>query len=91
MSELNVSGCTKLKTLLCSFNRLKNLDISHNTKLAQLICEGNYFYQLDIRKCPALIDAVKRLHRTDNGYTVTYETDTLEVRLRYNKGVELIK
>ena len=56
-----------------------------------LLCEGNYFYQLDIRKCPALIDAVKRLHRTDNGYYVAYETDARETRLRYDKGVELIK
>lgn len=91
LKNLDISACVELTELVCSQNRLQGLDISHNTKLAKLLCEGNYFYQLDIRKCPALIDAVKRLHRTDNGYYVTYETDTLEARLRYNKGVELIK
>ena len=91
LKNLDISACVELTELVCSQNRLQGLDISLNTKLAKLLCEGNYFYQLDIRKCPALIDAVKRLHRTDNGYYVTYETDTLEVRLRYNKGVELIK
>ena len=91
MSELNVSGCTKLKTLLCRFNRLKNLDISHNTKLAQLICEGNYFYQLDIRKCPALIEVVKHGYRNETKEYVSYETNAGDALLRYGRGVELIK
>ena len=91
MSELNVSGCARLKTLLCSFNRLKNLVISHNTKLAQLICEGNYFYQLDIRKCPALIEVVKHAYRSETREFVAYKTNTGETLLSYDRGVELIK
>ena len=48
MSELNVSGCARLKTLLCSFNRLKNLDISACVELTELVCSQNRLQGLDI-------------------------------------------
>ena len=36
----DVSGCTALETLNCSYNQLTELDVSHNTKLTILECYG---------------------------------------------------
>lgn len=55
LTELDVSGNQKLKTLYCSNNLLVGtLDLSKNTQLEQLYCSNNSLSALNLTQCPAL-------------------------------------
>ncbi len=55
LTELDVSGNQKLKTLYCSNNLLVGtLNLSANTKLEQLYCSNNSLSALNLTQCPAL-------------------------------------
>lgn len=55
LTELDVSGNKKLKTLYCSNNLLVGtLNLSENTQLEQLYCSNNSLSALNLTQCPAL-------------------------------------
>ncbi|MCR5843915.1 MAG: leucine-rich repeat protein [Oscillospiraceae bacterium] len=55
LTELDVSGNQKLKTLYCSNNLLVGtLNLSKNTQLEQLYCSNNSLSALNLTQCPAL-------------------------------------
>ena len=56
LTSLDVSGCTALTDLYCSFNQLTSLDVSKNTALTSLRCEENQLTSLNISGCTALTD-----------------------------------
>ena len=49
-SLTGIKGFTNLKTLICSNNRLKELDISQNDLLESLSCSQNELNNLDVTK-----------------------------------------
>ncbi len=53
-SGLNVSGCTALKSIVCSDNQLTSLDLTGCTALEELHCEYNQLTSLDVSGCKAL-------------------------------------
>lgn len=57
MSELYLTGCTKLVTLNCSVNMLRNkyFDIAQCAKLTDLSCYDNMLTTLDISGMPELV------------------------------------
>ena len=52
--SLNLSGCKKLKTVLCFDNQLSDLKVSGCDLLEELNCSGNKLSVLDIIDCPFL-------------------------------------
>ena len=55
LTELDVSGNQKLKTLYCSNNLLVGtLNLSENTQLEKLYCSNNSLSALNLTQCPAL-------------------------------------
>ena len=54
VSVLNISGCEKLKRLLCWENRLTELDLSNCPNLEELCCAQNHLTSIDVSKCPKL-------------------------------------
>ena len=50
MTELNLSGLTKLTTLWCQLNQLTTLDVSGLTQLTELWCFDNKLTKLDITR-----------------------------------------
>ncbi|MGI5895291.1 MAG: bacterial Ig-like domain-containing protein, partial [Candidatus Merdivicinus sp.] len=54
LTTLNVSGCTKLVELNCSFTALTELDISDCTDLERLHCMGSQLMSLDTSYCTEL-------------------------------------
>ena len=54
IGKLDVSNCTELVELDCSYNQLTELDISNNTELVELYCGNNQLTELDISNNTAL-------------------------------------
>ena len=54
LDSLNVSGCTSLMYLDCSFNDLISLDVSGCTSLTSLHCSRNQLTSLDVSGCTSL-------------------------------------
>ena len=54
LTELDVSGCTALKTLECYSNQLTSLDVSGCTALTSLDCYDNPLISLDVSNCISL-------------------------------------
>lgn len=48
IASLDVSGCTKLTSLLARGAALTELDVSHNTELVKLDCNSNQLTELDV-------------------------------------------
>lgn len=65
LASLDVSGCTALASLSCSYNALTSLDVSGCTALASLSCSGNALTSLDVSDCTALAS----LSCSDNALT----------------------
>ena len=55
IKTLDVSSCTSLEYLDCSYSGLSELNVANNTKLEELVCYGNTISTLDVTKCPNLI------------------------------------
>ena len=66
---LNVSGCTELLTLDCSYNSLTSLDLSKNTKLNVLDCSLNHLPYVDLSKNTFLIPS--KVNVNGNLYPIT--------------------
>jgi Leucine-rich repeat (LRR) protein len=56
LTSLDVSKCTKLEILDCSYNRLTSLNVSGCTKLEGLGCSDNQLTSLDVSKCTNLTE-----------------------------------
>lgn len=54
VSDLNISGCKRLKRIVCWSNQLKGLDITQHPKLELLACAQNQITSLDFSHCPHL-------------------------------------
>lgn len=54
LTELNLSGLTKLTTLWCQRNQLTTLDVSGLTQLTELWCFSNNLTELDITQLSSL-------------------------------------
>ncbi len=54
IGKLDVSNCTELVDLVCSYNQLTELDVSNNTALVYLNCGYNQLTELDISNNTAL-------------------------------------
>ncbi len=54
LTTLNVSGCTKLVELNCSFTALTELDLSDCTDLERLYCMGSQLMSMDTSYCTEL-------------------------------------
>ena len=54
LKSLNVSGCSALTYLYCSYNKLTSLDVSNNTALESLYCGDNQLTSLDVSNNTAL-------------------------------------
>ncbi|MDR0421991.1 MAG: hypothetical protein LBH72_03145 [Proteiniphilum sp.] len=54
ITALDVSNCTALTELHCSYNQLSALDVSKNTTLKVLRCTDNRLSTLDVSECTAL-------------------------------------
>jgi len=55
-SELDLTRCTTLTTLICSGIQMTNLDVSTNTALRILNCSGNHLENLDVSNNIALTE-----------------------------------
>ncbi len=53
---MDVSGCTALTWLSCSFNNLTSLNVNGCTALTSLNCYNNQLTALDVSGCTALTD-----------------------------------
>ena len=51
LTILNMSNCTSLQTLTCSYNKLTSLDVSGCTALTRLECNNNDLVSLDVSSC----------------------------------------
>ena len=56
IGKLDVSNCTELVELDCSYNQLTELDISNNTALEHLGCDNNQLTELDVSNCTELVE-----------------------------------
>lgn len=54
LNTIDVSACSKLKTLSCSGIGLTTLDVSNNTGLVTLYCAWNSLGELDVSQCTQL-------------------------------------
>ena len=54
ITSLDLSGCTALTKLDCSYNQLTSLDVSKNTALTELSCGSNQLTSLDVSHNTAL-------------------------------------
>ena len=54
IGKLDVSNCTELVELDCSYNQLTELDISNNAALVELDCSDNQLTELDVSNNTAL-------------------------------------
>ncbi len=54
ISEINISGCTALKYLDCSYNSLTELEVNDNAALTYLDCGSNELTELDVSHNTAL-------------------------------------
>ncbi len=54
LSTLNLSGCSALDYLDCSYNQLLSLNLSSATKLTLLYCHDNLMSSLNITNCTSL-------------------------------------
>ena len=55
IGKLDVSNCTELVYLVCSYNQLTELDISNNTAMWYLDCGYNQLTELAVSKNTALV------------------------------------
>ncbi|HNX13880.1 MAG TPA: hypothetical protein PK854_09135 [Oscillospiraceae bacterium] len=80
LTELNLSGMTKLSLLICSDNNLKILNLSGCTSLNTLNCEYNRLTELDLSGCTALMTlecSHNQLERLDLSKAKNLETLSL--------------
>ena len=56
IGKLDVSNCTELVELDCSYNQLTELDISNNTAMWYLDCGHNQLTELDVSNNTALVE-----------------------------------
>ena len=56
IGKLDVSNCTELVDLVCSYNQLTELDISNNTAMWFLDCGYNQLTELDVSNNTALVE-----------------------------------
>ncbi|MDR1198122.1 MAG: hypothetical protein LBK94_03795, partial [Prevotellaceae bacterium] len=56
LAALNLTGCTALSYLWCSYTQLAALDVSDCTNLTRLDCAYNQLETLDVSGCPNLIE-----------------------------------
>ena len=56
VGKLDVSDCTMLESLYCTFNQLTELDVSGCTALTYLSCTFNQLTELDASGCTALTE-----------------------------------
>ena len=68
IGKLDVSNCTELVELDCSYNQLTELDISNNTAMWYLDCGLNQLTELDVSNNTALVEL-------DCGYNQLTELD----------------
>ncbi|MDR1980855.1 MAG: hypothetical protein LBQ39_04435, partial [Tannerellaceae bacterium] len=52
--NLDLSGCTALTNLVCSYNSLSELVVNNNTALTELYCESSQLWALDVSNNAAL-------------------------------------
>ena len=55
IGKLDVSNCTELVDLVCSYNQLTELDISNNTAMWYFDCGDNQLTELDVSNNTALV------------------------------------
>ena len=92
MTSLNVSGCTSLKKLDCSYHRLTSLNVAGCIALTSLNCESNQLTSLDVSSCTNL----KYLYCQWNKITSVIPEwfsrfETFDHDLRYNYYWDQIK
>ena len=54
LTKLDMSNCTSLQSLSCSYNQLTSLDVSGCTALHTISCDNNQLAFIDISGCTAL-------------------------------------
>ena len=88
IGKLDVSNCTELVELDCSYNQLTELDISNNTAMWYLYCGNNQLTELDVSNNTALME----LGCSDNQLTeldVSNNTALVYLNCGYNQLTEL--
>ena len=73
LKKLDLSNCTLLKELNCSFNNLTELDVSDCKALKKLICCMNNLTELDISKCPILVETYTNGKKGSYFYDTKYD------------------
>lgn len=90
LTNLDVSGCTKLEGLNCQFNRLTSLDVSGCTKLKQLFCSDNQLTSLDITSCPYLTELYENTKPVEENGSLVYQSSDGSRQLIVDPGVRII-
>ena len=88
IGKLDVSNCTELVELDCSYNQLTELDISNNTAMWYLDCGDNQLTELDVSNNTAL----EHLGCYNNQLTeldISNNTALVELDCSYNQLTEL--
>ena len=88
IGKLDVSNCTELVELDCSYNQLTELDISNNTAMWYLDCGDNQLTELDVSNNTAL----EHLGCYNNQLTeldISNNTELVELDCSYNQLTEL--
>ena len=85
LTDLDVSGCESLVTLMCSNNHLSTLNLSQNTELTTLFCSSNVFSYLDISNNKKLKTLICSYNYSLTGIDVSENTDLVNVDFRNNR------
>ena len=88
IGKLDVSNCTELVELDCSYNQLTELDISNNTAMWYLDCGDNQLTELDVSNNTELVELVcfnNQLTELD----VSNNTALVYLNCGYNQLTEL--
>ena len=76
LTSVNVSKCTKLKSIYVASDNLENLDVSNNTELTKLIVGSKKIKTLDVSNCSKLLSL--GVYAGDPWYKITDALGALE-------------
>ena len=97
--SIDISGCTKLSVINCSFNKLQQLDLSNNTLLEHLTCSDNELQSVDISNNTKLdwlffrnnnISSIDLSNNTELTYLNIADNDFSIIDLTHNLKLESI-
>ena len=88
IGKLDVSNCTELVELDCSYNQLTELDISNNTAMWYLDCGDNQLTELDVSNNTALVYLVCSYNQLTE-LDVSNNTALVYLNCGYNQLTEL--